>query len=74
MTGPTNRVTPPDPPTAESVASLPEVLTEEQAAWLLQLTPGRLTAAAGRDEVPSRKIGRQRLYSKSALLGLIGHA
>lgn len=74
MTNPSNRETPHGSPTAESVAALPEVLTEEQAAWLLQLTPGRLTAAAQRNEVPSRKIGRQRLYSKSALLGLIGQA
>lgn len=74
MTGPTNRVTPQGTPTADSVATLPEVLTEEQAAWLLQLSPGRLAAAAQRNEVPSRKIGRQRLYSKSALLGLVGQA
>lgn len=72
MTGTTNRAAPRGEPTAETVAELPEVLTGDQAAWLLQLTPGRLSAAAHRGELPSRKIGRQRLYSKSALLDLIG--
>lgn len=59
------------PPTADGVDDLPEVLSREQAAWLLQLTPGRLDAAALRGEVPARKIGRKRIYSKSALLALV---
>lgn len=59
------------PPTAGTVAALPEILTREQAAWLLQLTPGRLDAAAVRGDVPGRKIGRRWLYSKSALLDLV---
>ncbi|MDQ2850805.1 MAG: helix-turn-helix domain-containing protein [Actinomycetota bacterium] len=71
MTGKLDRPMPTGTPTAESVEQLPEVLTGQQAAWLLQLTTGRLSAAAARGEVPSRKIGRQRLYSKSALLALI---
>ena len=63
-----------DPPSAQGVADLPEVLSPEQAAWLLQITPGRLDAAAKRGEVPSRTFGSQRvrrLYSKSALLELV---
>lgn len=71
MTRATNRSVPDGPPTATTVATLPEVLTSEQAAWLLQLTPGRLAAAANRGELPSRKIGRQRLYSKTALIHLV---
>ena len=63
--GPTN------PPTAQAVDDLPEVLTREQAAWLLQITPGRLDAAFTRGEVPGRQIGRRRLFSKSALLQLV---
>lgn len=58
-------------PTPEAVGRLPEILTREQAAWLLRLTPGRLEAAAKRGEVPCRQIGRKRLYSKSALLRLV---
>ncbi len=58
-------------PTPEAVGHLPEILTREQAAWLLRLTPGRLEAAAKRGEVPCRQIGRKRLYSKSALLRLV---
>jgi excisionase family DNA binding protein len=58
-------------PTEEAVEQLPEVLTPDQAAWLLQLSRGRLDAAAERGEVPSRKIGRQRRYSKRALLRLV---
>lgn len=71
MTHPTNRTVPEGQPTAESVATLPEVLTTEQAAWLLQMTPGRVKAAAARGELPSKKIGRQRLYSKTVLLHLV---
>ena len=67
----TNRHVPEGEPTAQGVADLPEVLTRDQAAWLLQLTTGRLDAAAARGEVPSRQIGRKRLYSKSALLQLV---
>ena len=67
----TNRHVPEGEPTAQGVADLPEVLSREQAAWLLQLTPGRLDAAASRGEVPARQIGRKRLYSKSALLQLV---
>ena len=58
-------------PTAQGVAELPEVLTREQAAWLLQLTPGRLDAAFLRGQIPGRQIGRRRVYSKSALLALV---
>lgn len=58
-------------PTPEAVDQLPEILTREQAAWLLRLTPGRLEAAAKRGEVPCRQIGRKRLYSKSTLLRLV---
>jgi len=62
-------------PTAQSVANLPEVLSREQAAWMLQVTPGRLEAAAKRGDIPSRTFGQQRLrrlYSKSALLAHFG--
>lgn len=61
-----------NPPTAETVGALPEPLSLEQAAWLLQITPGRLHAAAKRGEVPARAMGSQRIryvFSKSALLG-----
>lgn len=58
-------------PTATAVAALPEVLTRDQAAWLLRLSPGRLDAAVKRGEVPARKVGRKWLYSKTALLAVI---
>jgi hypothetical protein len=58
-------------PTGDAISRLPEVLTPAQAAWLMQVTPGRLAAAAERSEIPSRKIGRQRRYSKRALLRLM---
>lgn len=58
-------------PTAQTVGALPEILTREQAAWLLQISPGRLDAATNRGDVPGRKIGRRRLYSKSVLLDLV---
>ncbi len=66
-----NRENPEGEPTAEGVEHLPEVLTREQAAWLLRITPGRLDAAAKRGEVPARQVGRKRLYSKTALLRLV---
>lgn len=59
------------PPTSTSVAALPEILTREQAAWLLQLSPGRLDSAVRSGKIPGRKIGRSWLYSKSALLDLV---
>ena len=65
------------PPTAQGVADLPEVLSREQAAWLLQLTLGRLDAAARRGEIPARTFGHQRqrrLYSKTALIELVRNA
>lgn len=68
---------PKDPPTSSGVAELPEVLSPAQAAWLLQLTPGRLDAAAKRGDVPSRTFGQQRfrrVYSKTALLELVRNA
>lgn len=58
-------------PTAEGVEHLPEILTREQAAWLLRITPGRLDAAVKRGEIPARLVGRKRLYSKTALLRLV---
>jgi excisionase family DNA binding protein len=58
-------------PTDELVAQLPEVLTRDQAAWLLRLTPGRLDAAAKRGEIPARRVGRRMLYSKTALLRFV---
>ena len=64
-------------PTASGVAALPEVLSPAQAAWMLQLTPGRLEAAAKRGDVPCRAFGTQRIrrvYSKSALLELVRNA
>ncbi|MGQ0632494.1 MAG: helix-turn-helix domain-containing protein [Sporichthyaceae bacterium] len=60
----------PGEPTAIAVAALPEVLTREQAAWLLRLSPGRLDAAVKRGEVPARKVGRKWLFSKTALLAV----
>lgn len=68
---------PQGPPTAQGVADLPEVLSREQAAWLLQVTPGRLDAATERGELPARAIGnvrKRRLYSKTALLELVRNA
>lgn len=68
---------PEGPPTASGVEALPEVLSPAQAAWLLQLTPGRLDAAAKRGDVPSRAFGNQRIrrvYSKTALLELVRNA
>ncbi len=65
---------PQGPPTAQGVAELPEVLSREQAAWLLQLTLGRLDAATERGELPARVIGnvrKRRLYSKTVLLELV---
>jgi hypothetical protein len=70
MTG-TTRWQPTGDPTPEAVEQLPEVLTHEQAAWLLRLSPGRLTAAVKRGEVPCRKIGRKQLYSKTVLLRMV---
>jgi excisionase family DNA binding protein len=58
-------------PTDDLVARLPEVLTRDQAAWLLRLTPGRLDAAAKRGEIPARRVGRRMLYSKTALLRFV---
>ena len=54
------------------MADLPEVLSRDQAAWMLQVSPRVLDDAAKRGEVPSRQIGRQRVYSKTALLTLVG--
>ena len=59
-------------PTAQGVADLPEVLSRDQAAWMLQVSPRVLDDAAKRGEVPSRQVGRQRVYSKTALLTLVG--
>ncbi len=70
MTG-SNRTQPQGEPTPDAVEQLPEVLTREQAAWLLRLSPGRLEAAVKRGEVPCRQIGRKRLYSKTALLRMV---
>lgn len=67
----TNRTQPQGDPTPHAVEQLPEVLTREQAAWLLRLSPGRLDAAVKRGEVPCRQIGRKRLYSKTALLRMV---
>lgn len=66
-----NREIPEGEPTAVALDALPEILTKEQAAWMLRLTPGRLDAAAKRGEVPSRRVGQKRLYSKTALLRLV---
>lgn len=68
---------PEGPPTASGVAALPEILSPAQAAWMLQITPGRLEAAAKRGDVPYRGFGTQRIrrvYSKTALLELIRNA
>ena len=70
----TNARPPQGPPTAQGVADLPEVLSRDQAAWLLQLTLGRLDAATERGELPARTIGnvrKRRLYSKTALIELV---
>lgn len=70
MTG-TSSWQPEGEPTPEAVEHLPEVLTREQAAWLLRLSPGRLDAGVKRGEVPCRQIGRKRLFSKTALLRMV---
>ena len=62
---------PPGPPTAQGVADLPEVLNREQAAWLLQVSTRVLDKEARAGHVPSRHIGRRRVYSKSALLAMV---
>lgn len=67
----TNREHPEGDLTDEAIEHLPEVLTREQAAWLLRLSPGRLDAAAKRGEVPFHSIGRKRLYSKTTLLRMV---
>lgn len=59
-------------PTASGVADLPEVLSREQAAWMLQISPRVLDEAAKHDRIPSRKIGRRRVFSKTALLAFVG--
>jgi len=61
-------------PTAEGVAQLPEVLSREQAAWMLQVSPRVLDETAKADQIPHRRIGRRRVYSKSALLAFVGGA
>ncbi len=64
--------TPPqDDPTAADLAALPEILTPPQAAWMMRLTLGRLDSAAKRGDLPSRAVGRRRLYSKAALLNMV---
>ena len=65
------REVPTEPPTAGDIEQLPEILTREQAAWLLRLTVGRLDEAAKRGEIPCSKVGRRRLYSKTALLEFV---
>lgn len=67
----TTAAAPTGPPTAQGVADLPEVLSREQAAWMLQVTLRTLDEAARLSQIPSRKIGRRRLYSKSALLAFV---
>ena len=68
----TSEWTPPRPsPTAADVEALPEILTRDQAAWLMRLTPGRLDAAAKRGDLPARLVGRSRRFSKSALLAVV---
>jgi hypothetical protein len=59
---------PTEPPTAQGVADLPEVLSLDQAAWMLQVSTRVLDEAARRGEVPSHRLGRRRVYSKSGLL------
>lgn len=62
---------PDDAPTEARIDELPEILSRDQAAWLLRLTPGRLDAAVKRGELPARKVGRKWLYSKTALLRFV---
>jgi excisionase family DNA binding protein len=57
-------------PTAAAIAELPEILSPEQAAWLLQVSTNQLLNAARRDEIPWLKFGRARRFSKTALLKL----
>ena len=59
-------------PTARGVADLPEVLSRDQAAWMLQISPRVLDELAKAGGVPFRQLGRRRLYSKSTLLTFIG--
>ena len=64
---------PPTPtPTAQGVEELPEILSPDQAAWLLQLTPAQLKAASDRGDLPTRWLSpRKRIYSKAGLIDTV---
>lgn len=64
----TQTSTPHGPPTLETIAELPEILTRAQAAWLLQVSGQHLQDSARRGDVPSTLLGSTRRFSKSALL------
>lgn len=53
---------------AEAKKSDPDVLTVHQAAKLLGLGLHTVYEAAGRGEIPHRRIGRRILFSRDAIL------
>lgn len=67
----THWTAPHDLPTADDVADLPEILTADQAAWMMRLSRGQLDAARKRGEIPAAKIGRSYRYSKAQLLAVV---
>ena len=49
-----------------------DVLTADEAAKLLRLGRNQLYEAAGRGEIPHRRIGRSYRFSRSALIAWMG--
>ena len=50
----------------------PDVLTLEEAAVMLRVTPGDLQAAAAAGHVPGRRIGEEWRFARPALLAWLG--
>jgi excisionase family DNA binding protein len=49
-------------------AALPEVLTVDQAAALLQLSPKTVKRLAGKGRVPGRRVGNQWRFGRQPLM------
>jgi excisionase family DNA binding protein len=76
----TRPVPPPMPPAPDVVvsraefapAAIDEVLTVDEAAELLQVAPGEVTALAEGGDLPGRKIGEEWRFLRRAVLAWLG--
>jgi excisionase family DNA binding protein len=59
---------------AEPPAALPDVLTLEEAAELLQANPEDVRRLAERGDLPGRKLGRAWRFSRAAVLAWLAGA